>query len=230
MKVTLFVPCFVDVFSPGVAAATVRVLRRAGCDVEFPAGQTCCGQPAFNAGFRPEAGAIARRWRTVFAGAEAVVCPSGACATMAAKFYEELIGPGGPPVYELSQFLVDRLGVVELGARFPHRVGYHDGCHSLRELGVRDQPRRLLGAVAGLELVEVEDAERCCGFGGTFAVDFDEVSRAMADRKLAGAGKGGVEYLVSTEPSCLMHLGARSRKAGPALPCLHIAEILERTP
>jgi L-lactate dehydrogenase complex protein LldE len=225
--VDLFVPCFVDLFASEVAVATARLLRRAGCRVRYPRGQTCCGQPAFNAGFPREARRLARRWRRLFARSKCVVTPSGSCAAMVSRFFPELLGPGGPPVFELSQFLVDELGAIEFGARFSGRVGWHDGCHPRRELGIEAAPRRLLGAVEGLELVELDEPDRCCGFGGTFAVDYDEVSRAMADRKLESVRAASVDALVSTESSCLMHLKGRIERVGGGPEVLHLAEILD---
>lgn len=169
---------------------------------------------------------MARAFRRAFAGAERVVVPSGSCAAFISRFHRDLLGEGGPRVFEFSQFLVDELRVTDLGARCRLRAGYHDGCHSLRELGVARQPRALLAAVEGLSLVEVPDADRCCGFGGAFSFQFDEVSVRMADVKLAGAARESVEALVSTEPSCLLSLACRQVRTGGSLRFLHVAEVL----
>ena len=186
MRVALFVPCFVDQFFPRAAMAAVDVLRRVGVEVEFPEEQTCCGQPAFNTGYWDEARALAERYVKVFDGFDAIVCPSGSCTAMVRNAYPELLGRAtgaSERTYDFAEFLVKRLGVADVGARFPARVTYHDSCHALRELRIKDEPRQLLRNVRGLELVEMGEAETCCGFGGTFAVKLPAVSAAMNETK-----------------------------------------------
>jgi L-lactate dehydrogenase complex protein LldE len=235
VKVSLFVPCFVDQMTPHVAHAVVTVLERLGHAVEFRAAQTCCGQPSFNAGYWDEARAVAARTLDVFAGAEAVVGPSGSCVAMLRVFYPQLMA-GTPQegaavdlaarVFEFGEFLVERLGVTDVGARFPHRVTYHDGCHGLRELRIREAPRRLLRAVRDLELVECDEPESCCGFGGLFSVKFPMISTAMAEVKGGSLARTGCDYVVSSDPSCQLQLdGWLARQAaGPRT--IHIAEVL----
>lgn len=234
-KVALFVPCFVDQLNPQVAIDTVRVLERAGCEVEFRREQTCCGQPAFNAGHWQQARPVAERFLRVFESAEAVVCPSGSCTSMVRKFFPELLqgtpmaqaaGEIGPRVFELAEFLVNELHVTDLGASFPHRVAWHDACHLTRELGIRHQPRELLRHVRGLELLEIAHNEECCGFGGTFAVKFSDISAAMGDRKVLNAEATGAEYLAASDPSCLLHIGGMMQRMGSRVQTIHLATIL----
>ncbi len=217
----------------------VAVLERVGCAVEFPEAQTCCGQPAFSLGHWEEARPLARRFAEVFAGAEAVVCPSGSCTTMVRRFYPQLaehdaglrqaLAPLAGRVFEFSEFLVGQLGLSDVGAVFPHRVAFHDACHLLRELGVKQEPRQLLRAVRGLELVEMDEPEECCGFGGGFSVQMAAVSSAMGRRKADNVERAGVEYVAACDPSCLMQIGGSlSRSAGRAR-AIHIAEILAST-
>ncbi len=238
-KITLFIPCFVDQIMPRAGQAMVRVLERLGCELEFPEEQTCCGQPAFNSGFWDEARPLAARWARIFARAETVVAPSGSCATMVRHFYPHLAGSdaglrreldaAGARVYEFSEFLVRQLHIEDVGAYFPHRVAMHDACHALRELGLKDEPRRLLRQVRGLELTEAEDCERCCGFGGAFAVKYGMISAAMGERKIAALSQAGVDYVTSTDPSCLLHLGGMlGRQPGRVRP-IYLAEILAQT-
>lgn len=233
MKVALFIPCFVDQFYPAVGEAVVRVLRRLGHEVSYPEGQTCCGQPAFNAGYHEEARCVARKFLPHFEGAEAVVTPSGSCAAMVKVFYRELFGADDRAVadladrtWEFSSFLVDRLGLSDVGARFPATVTYHDGCHGLRELTIRKQPRALLAAVRELELIEMGEARSCCGFGGTFAVKFPVISTAMAQVKCTSAAETRADYIVSGDPSCLMQIQGYIEKQGLAQTTLHLAEVL----
>ncbi len=234
-RVALFVPCFVDQFSPQVGLDTARVLRRIGYDVYFPEAQTCCGQPAFNTGFWSDARAVAERFVRVFEAAEAVVAPSASCITMVRKFYPELLH-GSPlrdaaialteRVYELSEFLTNVAQVTDVGAVFPHRVTYHDACHALRELGIHDGPRSLLQNVRGLELVEMSRAEECCGFGGTFSVKFPMIAAAMADSKIEAIAASTAAYVTSTDPSCLMHLDGILRRRNAGLKTIHLSGIL----
>ncbi|MEU6486919.1 (Fe-S)-binding protein [Streptomyces sp. NPDC046887] len=234
MRVALFVTCVNDAVYPATGIAVVRILERLGVAVDFPAAQSCCGQPQYNSGYREQARRLARRTARAFDGYSHVVTPSGSCAAMVRAHYAGLGEPGlGPRVYELSEFLVDVLGVVDVGAVFPHRVTYHPSCHGLRLLGLGDRPRRLLAAVKGLELVELEGAEECCGFGGTFAVKNPEVSVAMGRDKVGAAVATGAEVLCGADNSCLMHLeGVRARTGGEraaGLRTVHLAEILAST-
>ena len=221
MRVSLFVTCFNDTLFPDAARATVAVLERMGCEVEFRAEQTCCGQMHGNSGYEDEAAALLERFARVFEGAEAVVSPSASCA----GFVRERL-PGGPPVHELTQFLTDVLGVEDVGASFPHRVTLHPTCHSLRMLHVGDRPRRLLSAVRGIDLVELEDADECCGFGGTFAVKNADTSMAMLGDKLRHVLDTRAEVCTAADNSCLMHIGGALRRQRSGTRVMHLAEIL----
>jgi len=236
MRITLFIPCFIDSFYPQVGVAMVKILERLGHEVEYPEGQTCCGQPPFNSGYWDEARAVASRQLAVFRDAEVVVSASGSCGAMMSKFYPELFQGRSEELaakelasktYEFSDFLVNRLGVRELGARFEGRVTFHDGCHGLRELGIKEAPRELLRAVKGLELVEMNEGEACCGFGGMFAVKYPQISTAMAEVKCQSILETGVEYVVSNDSSCLMQIqGWLDRTGSRVVKSLHIAEVL----
>ncbi len=235
MRITLFVPCFVDQLYPNVGKAVVTVLRKLGHEVVVPEGQTCCGQPAFNAGFHDEARSVARHTMNVMAGSDLVVVPSGSCATMIRHFYPEIFDNTGrhkeaealaERTYEFSELLVDVLGVTELDATFDGKATFHDGCHGLRELGVKTAPRKLLENVKGLELVEMDAAETCCGFGGTFAVKFPQISTAMAETKLESVKRTETKTVISNDPSCLMQIGGYAEKQGHPVRCLHTAEVL----
>jgi L-lactate dehydrogenase complex protein LldE len=227
VRVALFVTCVNDVLFPRTGQAAVTVLERLGVAVDFPLAQTCCGQMHYNTGYPDQAAALAAKLARDLEGCDAVVAPSGSCAAFVRDVYPKLgQAAGTPPMYELSEFLVDVLGVEDVGARFPHTVAYHPTCHSLRLLRVGDRPTRLLRAVAGLTLVELPGAEECCGFGGTFAVKNPDVSAAMGADKIAHAVAGGAEYLVAADNSCLMHLGGTARRANAPISTLHLAEIL----
>jgi L-lactate dehydrogenase complex protein LldE len=234
-KISLFVPCFVDQLQPEVAVDTVKVLRRLGCEVDFPQAQTCCGQPAFNSGFWDEARPCAERFLRVFKDAEAIVCPSGSCTTMVRIFYPELMASGplhdeavalGKRTFEFSEFLVKIMGVTDVGATFPHTVTYHASCHGLRELKLKNEPLQLLRGVKGLKLVDMLRFDECCGFGGTFATKFESISVAMGDTKADSIAVTGAEYVTAIDPSCLMHvqgiLGHRKDRAK----AIHLASIL----
>ncbi|MFG2292732.1 (Fe-S)-binding protein [Streptomyces sp. NPDC048603] len=245
MRVALFVTCVNDALYPGTGIAVVRLLARLGVDVDFPEAQSCCGQPQYNTGYRHQAEPLLRRTAAAFAEYSHVVTPSGSCAAMLREHYPRMgakaaaEGRGGalaalaadlaPRVYELTEFLVDVLGVTDVGAYFPHTVTYHPSCHGLRGLGLGDRPRRLLAAVKGLELVELPGAEECCGFGGTFAVKNPDVSAAMAADKLRNATATGASVLCGADNSCLAHLDGTLRRAGSPLRALHLAEILAAT-
>ena len=219
MRVSLFVTCFNDTLFPQTGRAVVRLLERLGCEVEFPLEQTCCGQMHLNSGYAREGVALARRFERVFADAEVVVTPSASCAGMLRKQV-------GADVYELSEFLIDRLGVVDVGAYYPHRVCFHPTCHSLRELGVGDRPTRLLGAVKGIELVPLAAASECCGFGGTFAVKNAEVSSAMLADKVSAVLDTGAEVVCAADNSCLMHIGGALSRQRTGVRAVHLAEVL----
>jgi L-lactate dehydrogenase complex protein LldE len=214
VRVSLFVTCFNDTLFPQTGRAVVRLLERLGCEVDFPLEQTCCGQMHMNSGYAREGVALARRFARVFEGAEAVVTPSASCAGMLRHQLD-----GGPPVYELSELIVDRLGVVDVGAYYPHR-------DSLRELRVGDRPLRLLAAVRGIELVELGEASECCGFGGTFAVKNAEVSSAMVADKVRAVLDTRAEVVCAADNSCLMQIGGALSRQRTGVRTVHLAEVL----
>jgi L-lactate dehydrogenase complex protein LldE len=234
-KVSLFVPCFVDQLLPQVAVDTVKVLRRIGWEVEFREAQTCCGQPAFNTGYWDDARPCAERFVRVFEGCEVIVCPSGSCTTMVRNFYPELLKESsmraaaiatGQRTYELSEFLVKVAGVTDVGAVFPHTVTYHAACHGLRELHLQQEPLSLLRAVQGLKLVDMPRHEECCGFGGTFATKFADISAAMGQSKAENVVASGAEYVTAIDPSCLMHVQGMLERNKFAAKTIHLASIL----
>jgi len=235
-RVALFVTCLADHFFPQVGEAVVRVLRHLGVEVDFPEGQTCCGQPAFNTGYWAEALVAGRRFLEVFRDAEYIVSPSGSCVSMVRVFYPELFRDDPPRlrqaqdlarrVHEFSEFLVRVLGVEDIGARLHARITYHDACHALRELGIREEPRRLLRAIRGAELVEFPHHEVCCGFGGTFSVKYAPISTAILQEKVRNLLASGADILTSTDVSCLMHIGGALSREGAPIRTLHLAEVL----
>ncbi len=241
MRIALFVTCLTDTLFPGTGQAVVTVLERLGHQVEFPAAQTCCGQMHFNTGYRREATPMARGYLAAFAGYEAVVTPSASCASMVQEYFPALADEAGdapmaravaelaPRTWELSVFLADVLGVTDVGAYFPHRVTYHPSCHSLRMLKVGDAPLRLLRAVRGLDLVDLPDAESCCGFGGTFSVKNPDVSAAICADKVAAVRASQAEVLCAADNSCLMHIGGALGRQRSGVATMHQAEILART-
>jgi L-lactate dehydrogenase complex protein LldE len=237
-KVALFIPCFVDQFMPEIGMDMARVLARIGYEVDFPWGQTCCGQPAFNTGYWKEARPVAEHFVDVFRTADTIVCPSGSCTAMVRNFYPELLSGTqsrqdavdlGRRVFEFSEFLVKVANTRDVGAEFSHRVAYHDGCHTLRELGLKQEPRELLRHVGGLELVEMPYSEECCGFGGTFAAKFDMISAAMGDTKAGNVEACGADYVTSTDPSCLMQIEGILRRRKSRVQAIHLASILANT-
>ena len=237
-KVALFIPCFVDQLAPEVGLDTVRVLRRIGYEPEFRQEQTCCGQPAFNAGHWDDARPVAEHFVKIFRSADVVVCPSGSCTTMVRNFFPELlVGSAlrgeavelGRRVFEFSEFLVQVAKKLDVGAVFPHRVAYHDACHALRELHLKQEPRELLRHVQGIELVEMPYAEECCGFGGTFSFGFSMISAAMGDTKAGNAEASGAEYLTSTDPSCLLHIDGVLRRRKSRVRTISLPSILAQT-
>lgn len=235
-KVALFVTCMVDQLFPKVGIAMADVLERLGYEVEFPENQTCCGQPAFNSGYRAEARTVARHFLDTFEGRERIVVPSGSCTSMVTHHFAELFSKEPEMlarvhalekrVWEFSSFLTQVAGVEDVGARFHGVVTFHDGCHALRELGIREAPRRLLAHVRGLELREMLPAEECCGFGGTFSVKFAELSGAMARTKIDAILKTGAQTVVSLDPSCLMQIQGALSRAGSGVKTMHLAEVL----
>ncbi|MEP9362641.1 (Fe-S)-binding protein [Nocardioides sp. CN2-186] len=241
MRVALMVTCINDALYPDTGKAVVTLLRRLGVDVEFPAGQTCCAQPMVNTGYLDEAVPVVRNFVDAFAGYDAVVAPSGSCAGCARHQHSIVARRSGdaslqvavaetsPKVYELSEFLVDVLGVTDVGAYYPHTVTYHPTCHSLRMLGVGDRPRRLLEAVRGLTLLDLPDADQCCGFGGTFAVKNADTSVAMGTDKVRHVRDTGAEVLVAGDNSCLTHVGGLMMREQAGVRTVHLAEILAAT-
>ena len=221
----MFVTCLGDTLFPSAGQAMVRLLERLDVEVEFPEEQTCCGQMHLNSGYADEGLALARRLSAVFDGYEAVVTPSASCAGMV----REQLGADAPPVHELSEYLVDVLGVEDVGAYYPHRVTYHPTCHSLRTLHIGDRPSRLLSHVGGLELVSLSDARECCGFGGTFAVKNADVSTAMLSDKLRNVLDTRAEVVCAVDSSCLMHIGGGLARGRTGVRTVHLAEILAST-
>jgi L-lactate dehydrogenase complex protein LldE len=232
MRVGLFVTCLVDALFPSVGQATVSLLERLGHEVEFREAQTCCGQMHLNSGYRDEARDLARRFVKVFHDAEVIVTPSASCAGMVRESYPLLLGSdaGDVPgrVFELTELLYDRLGVSDTGGSFAERVCYHPTCHSLRNLGLGDRPEQLLRTVRGLELLPLEDADQCCGFGGTFAVKNADVSAAMLADKLDRIEESGAQVVTAVDNSCLMHIQGGLRRRRSSVRAMHIAEILAR--
>ena len=241
MRASLFITCYNDTLFPETGRAVVTLLERLGVQVEFRAGQTCCGQMHANTGFRREAFSQARRLVRMYGDAEAVVIPSSSCVAMMRDQYPGLFEELGnkelrrefaallPRVYELSEFLVDKLGVEDVGAYFPHKVTYHASCHGLRGLKLGERPMRLLAKVRGLELAPLPNLDRCCGFGGTFSVKNGEVSSAMLTVKLKDVLGTGAEYCTALDNSCLMHLGGAMHRQYAGMKTIHMAEILAST-
>jgi L-lactate dehydrogenase complex protein LldE len=236
MKVSLFITCLVDQLFPQVGVSMVEVLRRLGVELDFPEAQTCCGQPAFNSGYRAEARELAERFINVFDDRQYIVTPSGSCASMVKVFYADLFEDDAAKrerarrlaarTYEFSEFLINVLKVEDVGARFRGRVALHQSCHLLRELNVRTEPLKLLSAVRGIELVELERADACCGFGGLFAIKYAQISGGILQEKIDCIKRSGAEVIVASDMGCLMHInGGLSRQRIPVR-TLHIAELL----
>jgi L-lactate dehydrogenase complex protein LldE len=228
-RVALFPTCLTDTLFPDTARAVVRLLERLGCRVEFPMDATCCGQMHYNTGYRDQAKPLADAMASAFRGYDAVVAPSGSCAGMVREIHPKLTNGSTVAIYELSEFLVDVLGVTDVGAYFPHRVTYHPTCHSLRLLGVGDRPLRLLESVRGLELIELDEPESCCGFGGTFAVKNSDTSTAMLTDKMWNVLGTGAEVVTAGDNSCLMHIGGGLSRLRSGVRAVHLAEILAST-
>jgi L-lactate dehydrogenase complex protein LldE len=235
VTVQLFIPCFVDQLYPQTAFNMVKVLEKAGVEVEYNEEQTCCGQPAFNAGFRDEARDVCTKFLKDFGGHDYVVAPSASCVGFVRNYYSTLFDNSslhnevrdlGKRVFEFSSFLVNVLGVDDVGAALFGKATYHDSCAGLRECRIKEEPRKLLSRVRGLELLEMVDVETCCGFGGSFAVKFESISVAMADQKVNNALQTGADYIISTDLSCLMHLDGYIRHKGYPIRTMHIADVL----
>ncbi len=241
MRISLFITCFNDTLYPETGKAMVQLLERLGHQVEFPKEQTCCGQMHYNSGYQDEAIPLVRKFIQVFKDAEVVVAPSASCVAMVREFYADLAKRSGDQeliakvaqvvtkVYELSVFLVDVLGVEDVGAYYPHRVTYHPTCHSMRMLHVGDAPLKLLKKVQGIDLVRLNDADQCCGFGGTFAVKNSDTSVAMAADKVDNIKDTKAEVCTSVDNSCLMHIGGTLQRQGSEIKSIHLAEILAST-
>jgi L-lactate dehydrogenase complex protein LldE len=235
MKVQLFIPCFVDQLYPQTAFNMVKVLEKACCDVTYNTNQTCCGQPAFNAGFWDESRDVCSKFIKDFEGADYIVAPSASCVGFVRNYYSKLFENSsqhnavkdlGKRIFEFSEFLTDVLKIENYGAKLNAKATYHDSCAALRECKIKTAPRTLLSFVKGLELVEMNDVETCCGFGGTFAVKFEAISAGMADQKITNALATGAEYIISTDLSCLMQLDGFIKHKNLPLKTMHIADVL----
>jgi L-lactate dehydrogenase complex protein LldE len=238
MRVSLFITCLADTMFPQTGQATVRLLERLGASVDFPREQTCCGQMHFNTGYASEALPLVRRFADAFDGSELIVSPSASCVSMVREHYPRLAERMGDPrlveriealrlrTLELSELLVERMGVEDVGAFFAHRVTYHPTCHGLRMLGLGDKPLRLLRAVGGIDLVELPEATQCCGFGGTFAIKNADTSTAMVTDKIRTILQTGAEVCTAADSSCLMHIGGALSRGRAGVRTMHLAEIL----
>jgi L-lactate dehydrogenase complex protein LldE len=235
-RVGLFVTCLVDLVRPSVGFAAAKLLAGAGCEVVVPRAQTCCGQPGYNSGDKASAAALARQTIAAFDGLDYVVAPSGSCAGMLKTHYPRLLAGDGDwegrakafaeRVHELVSFLVNVRGQASVASRFRGRVTYHDSCSGLRELGIKDEPRRLLGSIPGVEIVEMADSEVCCGFGGTFAMKYPDISNAMVEKKVASAAAAKPDVLLAGDLGCLMNMAGKLRREGRAIAVRHVAEVL----
>lgn len=235
MNVQLFIPCFVDQLYPETAFNMVKVLEKAGCTVSYNTSQTCCGQPAFNAGFWDEAKTVCTKFIKDFSGSDFVVAPSASCVGFVRNYYGKLFENSsvhnevkdlGKRIFEFSEFMLDILKVEDVGAVLNGKGTYHDSCAGLRECKIKEEPRKLLSHVKGLEIIEMNDVETCCGFGGTFAVKFEAISVAMGEQKVENALATGADYLISTDISCLMHLQGYIKQKGYNLKTMHLADVL----
>ena len=235
MNVHVFIPCFIDQLYPTAGFNTIKVLEKAGCNVTYNPNQTCCGQPAFNAGYWGESREVCNKFINDFSGAEHIVVPSASCAGFIKNYYSKIYDNASnqkdtkgfqEKVYELSDFLVNILKVEDLGAQFEGVATYHDSCAALRECKIKTEPRKLLENVKGLKLIELQDNETCCGFGGTFAVKFEAISVAMGEQKVQHIVDTKADYLISTDLSCLMHIGGVMEKMEIPVKCLHLADVL----
>lgn len=235
MNVQLFIPCFVDQLFPDTAFNMIKVLEKAGCTVSYNTNQTCCGQPAFNAGYWDEAKAVCSKFIKDFSGSDIIVAPSASCAGFVRNYYGKLFENSsvhnevkdlGKRIFEFSEFMVNVLHVEDVGASLNGKATYHDSCAGLRECRIKEEPRKLLNKVKGLSITEMNDVETCCGFGGTFAVKFEPISIGMGEQKVENALATGAEYLISTDLSCLMHLQGYIDHKGYSMKTMHIADVL----
>lgn len=235
MNVQIFIPCFVDQLFPDTAFNMIKVLEKAGCTVDYNDNQTCCGQPAFNAGFWDESKSVCTKFLKDFSGSDYVVAPSASCVGFIRNYYNKLfensslhheVADIGKRIFEFSEFLVKILKIEKFGAELQGKATYHDSCAGLRECGIKTEPRRLLSHVKGLEIVEMNDVETCCGFGGTFAVKFEAISIGMGEQKVENALATGAQYLISTDLSCLMHLQGYITHKEYNLKTMHLADVL----
>ena len=235
MNVQLFIPCFVDQLFPDTAFNMIKVLEKAGCTVSYNTNQTCCGQPAFNAGYWDEAKAVCSKFIKDFSGSDIIVAPSASCAGFVRNYYGKLFENSsvhnevkdlGKRIFEFSEFMVNVLHVEDVGASLNGKATYHDSCAGLRECRIKEEPRKLLNKVKGLSITEMNDVETCCGFGGTFAVKFEPISIGMGEQKVENALATGAEYLISTDLSCLMHLQGYIDHKGYSIKTMHIADVL----
>jgi L-lactate dehydrogenase complex protein LldE len=235
MNVQLFIPCFVDQLYPETAFNMVKVLEKAGCTVSYNANQTCCGQPAFNAGFWDESRTVCTKFLKDFSGTDYIVAPSASCVGFVRNYYTKLFDNSslhnqvkdlGNRLFEFSEFMIKVLKVEDVGASLPGKATYHDSCAGLRECRIKAEPRQLLSNVKGLELTEMNDVETCCGFGGTFAVKFEAISVGMGEQKVENALATDARYLISTDMSCLMHLDGYIKNKGYDLKAMHLADVL----
>ena len=236
MKVDVFIPCFIDQFYPETAFNLIKVLKSAGCEVQYNPNQTCCGQPSFNSGYWNETKTLAIKFLDDFKNADIIVAPSASCTGFIKNYYQKVFAYDSvllakaielsPRIFEFSDFLVNHIHKVEFGSVFNHKVTFHDSCAGLQEYGIKKEPRILLENVNGLELVEMEKLDSCCGFGGTFAAKFHHISTAMTEQKVEQALKTGAEYIVSTEASCLMNIEAYIKKQKLPVKTIHLADVL----
>ena len=235
MNVQLFIPCFVDQLYPETAFNMVKVLEKAGCTVSYNTSQTCCGQPAFNAGFRNEAKTVCSKFIRDFSGTDYIVAPSASCVGFVRNYYGNIFENSTNQnevkdlvkrVFEFSEFMLHILKVEDVGATLNGKATYHDSCAGLRECKIKEEPRKLLSHVKGLSITEMKDVEICCGFGGTFAVKFEAISVAMGEQKVENALAAETEYLISTDISCLMHLQGYINQKGYNLKTMHLADVL----
>lgn len=235
MNVQIFIPCFVDQLYPQIAFNMIKVLEKAGCKVSYNPSQTCCGQPAFNAGYWDEAKSVCSKFLKDFSGSEIIVAPSASCVGFVRNYYSKLfenssmhheVADIGKRIFEFSEFMIEIIKVDDVGAVLKGKATYHDSCAALRECKIKEEPRRLLSHVKGLELTELNDVETCCGFGGTFAVKFEAISVAMGEQKVENALATGADYMISTDISCLMHLQGYINYKGYHLKTMHLADVM----
>ena len=244
-EASLFATCVVDQVYPEVGESVVRVLRRCGVDLDFPTGQTCCGQPAFNSGFWGDARPLAKRFLDTFKDKQYIVLPSGSCTSMVRVFYKELLHDDpslvslvtalAPKIYEFSEFIVDVLGISDMSTicdgiaqPIPRKVTYHEACHLRREIGVKTQPRELIRSLPGVELIEMDQAEACCGFGGTFAVKYSDISGAILQEKVDHVSNSGADTLVSCDITCLMQISGSLEQRGINIEAIHLAQLIDK--